>query len=111
MSREIKFRAWDKVYKRMVYVLNPIIHGEVDIFNFNFLKNYDCNYECMQFTGLLDKNGKEIWEGDILKSETMETLMPVKWYSDSAGFNLVWIKGHNVEVISNIYKNPELIKK
>ena len=74
MSREINFRAWLKDDKRMVEVEE--IH-----FRHQLIEYYDGNYddcwlekdfdkiELMQYTGLKDKNGKEIYEGDIVKFE------------------------------------------
>ena len=102
--REIKFRAWDKNEKIMI---------PADEFYFS--------YEMMQYTGLKDKNGKEIYEGDILKIkiETMsqEWQEIVKYKSGYfTGVMRETMDGcqqeniENMEVIGNIYENPELIK-
>lgn len=70
----------------------------------------------LQFTGLKDKNGKEIYEGDILRctSESMPFNNEIKWYS--SGFWLIDQHGNGHlpnmeyrEIIGNIYENPELI--
>lgn len=60
MKREIKFRAWAKIKKPIM-----IYSGE-DLGNFFDHQIHDFESELMQFTGLLDKNGKEIYEGDII---------------------------------------------
>ena len=76
-----------------------------------------------QYTGLKDKNGKEIWEGDIVEYETLsskgglfgKTRNEVKFIRGY--FELVpyedkrWGGYQNLEVIGNIYENPELLKK
>ncbi len=74
----------------------------------------------MQFTGLLDKNGKEIYDGDIRKETWYFTSEPrngtqiMQWNENQACFE--W-EGDNIppflgiEIIGNIYENPELINK
>lgn len=69
----------------------------------------------MQFTGLLDKNGKEIYEGDVVMKTVKDNghapiKMPVRWNQILAGFDINGKSGHEYEIIGNIYENPELLK-
>jgi len=116
MNRIIKFRAWkdEQMYgdtKSKTWLMNKV----------------DC--KIMQFTGLLDKNGKEIYEGDIIEFNESDKIKDgtymrffVVWISDrQAGYG--WGLANKVnpdvslgfshvtseEVIGNIYENPELL--
>jgi uncharacterized phage protein (TIGR01671 family) len=122
MLREIKFRAWDKQNKNM---------EEVDLIGSNVLhiKNSEWenieDFEVMQYTGLKDKNGKEIYEGDILqlfygKENTPLTTTKVffneegywdsKNLSEQHPFRACYGGFSKCEVIGNIYENPELLE-
>ncbi|MGK8427376.1 YopX family protein [Bacillus cereus] len=112
--REIKFRAWDKEFKQFSdMALNYKI---ADI-------NYYTDYEWMQYTGLKDKNGKEIYEGDIL-DDPEEKPLYVEFSTKFAAFCFVDkfdpcgptfyttkdLHYEDLKVIGNIYENPELLE-
>jgi len=79
-----------------------------------FENEFASKVEFMQFTGLKDKNGKEIFEGDVLKSEFKynEKLIIVKWIggdkTDFQGFDICQVF-EKYEVIGNKFENPKLL--
>ena len=125
--RDIKFRAWDKQLKRMYY------DGSSDISNCltyaidGGMLTYDSksSFTLMQYTGLKDKNGKEIYEGDImsscLKHNVIEGIVfyqapsfvmkKTKRARTWTTFNLAETENQFQEVIGNIYENPALLKE
>jgi len=104
--RDIKFRVWDKQNNLMDYELWGSCGYEDRCF-MDIIGND--GYEVMQYTGLKDKNGKEIYEGDICK----EVLTgEVKYYRNRFMIfskESVWNVNEQCEVIGNIYENPELL--
>lgn len=102
MNREIKFRAWDG--KKM-------IHG---YFNLPPQDEITKEWEYMQFTGLTDKNGKEVYEGDILKlHDHIDYFGTVEWNVKDVCFqtnNFTATEWSDAEIIGNIYENGELLK-
>lgn len=82
----------------------------------NLAANEEEFSEPMQFTGLKDKNGKEIYEGDLLKRPGFLSIFEVKWQEESAAFlrqSMNWIYqsiDSGLEIIGNIHENPELLK-
>lgn len=116
--REIKFRAWDKGKKEMeTFNLYDIsydydngywLKGAGASLNFDVLKDT----EIMQFTGLLDKNGKEIYEGDIVEFSSFEEgreREEISWAKHFTGFCFSKEDADRYEIIGNIYENPELL--
>jgi len=128
MSRLIKFRAWHKE-KNIMLSLNDSVFSDNKIWYLNTLE-CDAVFDVMQFTGLKDKNRREIYEGDIVKRESVnrsaggDGIYFVKWndgYSmlgicDKYGFPTDYhnrfykIIPKKIEVIGNIYENPELLR-
>lgn len=107
--REIKFRAWHKNNKSMC------MNVTTDLLGRDYL-------EFMQYTGLKDKNGKEIYEGDILGGDYYVNNIAgvVKYYDDwgcsfleykGGGDEFLWKAARVAEVIGNIYENPELLER
>lgn len=139
MDRVIKFRAWDKSNNRM--------HPDIWSINWDFKPNQpkalivgsiasnlvineqyvikEPNFVLLQSTGLKDKNGVEIYEGDVLKESSggifLEFQYEVIWDEKWATFKLDWTRvansiqypgwnrGIEMEIIGNVYLNPELL--
>ncbi len=135
--REIKFRAWNKQTKCMWWfdvLWGNFYHGDGCIGMLPIgetqkseriqVDPHDC--ELMQFTGLLDENGREIYEGDIVKVTIPpwvgETIAKIECLASNGGYNLRSAyfedeEGYKeidscmeFEVIGNIYENPKLVK-
>lgn len=112
-NREIKFRAWDISDKdKGAYMLGPYNLTD-SIFNNKDIRSMIL----MQYTGLKDKNGKEIYEGDILKEHGIVawndeghrwSAIDLKWNDRKEWHDLDYLTSP-FEIIGNIYENPELI--
>ncbi len=124
--REIKFRAWLKNRKVMGKVLEihfdkkTTVYAIEDGLGKTWFEKENENAVIMQHTGLKDKNGKEIYERDVLIRENdLENTCVVKWDNESCGFTLNYIYfdesydmsefWDDFEVIGNIYENSELL--
>ena len=134
--REIKFRAWDKKEKRMIstkeFCFSPyFIQADGKVINMDSSaplvdeygdgsNRYDeLPYELMMWTGLFDKNGKEIYEGDVVKygSDCSEVKYGefncsccdgvYGWYFDGGDIR----ECDRYEVIGNVMENPDLLNK
>lgn len=128
MNREIKFRAWNKEKNIMVYNNEDDTYGywdgcrnsNVGMVNEILNSKYYEEYEFMQFTGLHDKNGKEIYEGDIVKKTGNIGIDIGKVIYEYNGFIVdvmnmdrfygrVHLLEKFTEVIGNIYEDSELL--
>lgn len=114
--REIKFRIWNKKknewHLRDINLLGEtIVLGEILLSEKDEpMKLIDMNdLIVMQFTGLKDKNGKEIYEGDIYQTfiEGNRPIFIVEFIN--GGFSVAGLL-EDIEVIGNIYENPDLLE-
>lgn len=131
MNREIKFRAWNRHLGRMLKDEFYVAH-DGDVYQHESHPDHDLEVVdeliLMQFTGLHDKNGKDIYEGDVIEMEepVMESdMIRCAVVFDEGSFSARWdrqsqttffplsqcgIEDENVEIIGNIYENPDLLK-
>lgn len=129
MNRIIKFRAWDKETNRMsdVFELIDLVSQAM-----NYTVGYFETLKLIQCTGLLDKNGKEIYEGDLLRDGDSEPcLHKIIWWGDQAKYELETWEGNDIwssglfsylddlvedgkltdfEIVGNIYENRQLFE-
>lgn len=119
MSDRFKFRVWDKEIKQYIDY-GQWLSCAIE-FNFNpFTKEVWCEFDDSQYiveqcTGLRDKNGKLIYEGDVVRQiskcepEYEEYITEVKWCG--LGYSLYDKESFDYEVIGNIHENPELLEQ
>ena len=114
---EIKFRAWDSLCERWEYLPDT---GNIELMQLDDISfGLDCDKEAMvieQFIGLRDKNGVEIYEGDIIKT-LAGIIGGVKFICgcfciyevNTNNYHLLYI--FECKVVGNIHENPELLEK
>ena len=123
MNRSIKFRVWDKRETKGMSTKNMLYDAQLHHFWQDFV-DYP-GYELMQYTGLTDKNGKEIFEGDIIidtQKQKYEIIFDEnyarydikvcgenKLRGQTSYFTQIYEKKH-IEVIGNIFEHSELLK-
>lgn len=117
MDRVIKFRAWDKYRKEIV------LHDSLyELQSWNRTREELNNFIFMQFTGIKDRNGREIFEDDIVRinvpngGDFENTVGRVFWHDEEAAFYHGNSEGRPpkrmweyVTVIGNVYENPDLL--
>lgn len=117
-NREIKLRAWDITKKSFIYDQMITLDGQVCYFT-GFRIEYPHGIILSQYTGIEDKGGIAIFEGDVIEArfhswvKKHKRKAKVEFYLGRfcafyEKFNL--LEGKDIEVIGNIFENPELIK-
>ena len=111
--REIKFRGWDSANREMFEVRSLVWDRWM-----NVVEGQD---PIMQYTGLKDSKGKEIYEGDVVNmrhpdhievftGKVVYDVEVLAYYLDGPRFYLMVNEFDEIEIIGNIYENPELLE-
>ena len=123
--KEIEFRAWDKINYRFLSMPLVGIDFENDCINsyevvqisdteYKQVQNVCCSYELMQYTGLKDKNGVKIFEGDVVTTyfgnQKVHFADGCYYAGDASLLDCLQIGGDEFNIIGNIYENPELLE-
>jgi uncharacterized phage protein (TIGR01671 family) len=126
IMRDLKVRAWSKVEQKMLHVSSLHFIGDSTVKEIGTVElccdsylNDKSGMILMQYTSLKDKNGKEIYEGDVLRSKWGGTGNVVfddgafqsRWESGKVKYQLSAsdIENRELEVIGNIYENPDFL--